>query len=834
MCSNVGSKQHFSRLILFTVAVFLLFGCDSFSFFTEVDGRGGLALEISPISLTMPVLESFSFTANGGFPPYSYSADSGTISSDPADQTRGIYFAPGITGTDTVTLVDSRGNRSSATVNVITVGPLYITPYEIEIMEDRTAVFTAIGGNPPYSFSATSGSVSQIAVDKARFTAPGISGGVIVSVTDSLTTTSAATVTVVSTLPLAISPANVTMVAGRSLTFTAYGGDPPYSFSATAGSITQIDDDEARFDAPGSPQTVTVSVSDDADSTASASVTVETASPLSLSPSTVRLLVNNTITFEAFGGVEPYSYTKVSGIGSIDPLTGVYTASSSADSATVQVTDSDSPPATKQSTVQVFEPLEINPRVVTVTAGRSYDFSAGGGIPPYLYGVVSGDGSFSGNTYTAGLTPGTAVVRVSDSIGNQDQATVTISPLGPLTITPTEVTLKLNTGVTFNASGGVSPYTFSIASGYGTIDSGSGEYTSPMIAGTYAVRVTDSASPSASSSDAAVTVIWSIDTVHSTNDAGKYTSITLDAGGNPHISYWVENSKELWYARWTGSNWNCSYVDDTGGAGVFTSLQIDGSGRAHISYYDDSSKDLRYAYWNGSSWNKQTVDSTDSVGKYTSLVLDSGDNPHISYWNESDKDLKYAYWDGASWNVQTVDDSADVGMYTGIRLDSGEHPHICYYDTTNKDLKYAYWNGSSWNVQAVDGSGGNDRGEFCSLDLDASGGAHISYYDDDNKDLLYAYWNGSSWVRQSVDGADNVGKHSSLILDQIDRPYISYWDEANKDLKLAFWNGSTWVVQTVDGSPADTGEYSSLVLDAAGKVKISYYDKLNRDLMFAD
>jgi hypothetical protein len=834
MCSCIGSNRRFRGVFLFTLAVFLLSRCDSFSFYTEVDGRGGQALEISPISVTMPVLESFSFAGRGGFPPYSYSADSGTISPDPTDQTRGIYSAPGITGTDTVTIVDSRGNRRSATVNVITVGPLYITPYEIEIMEDRTAVFTAIGGNPGYSFAATAGSITPIAPDKARFTAPGSSGTVTVSVTDALSTTSSATVTVVSTLPLAISPANVTMVVDRSLTFTAYGGDPPYSFSATAGSITQIDDDEARFDAPATPQTVTVDVTDDVGSTASASVAVEAASPLSLSPSVVRLLQNNTITFEAFGGVEPYSFSKVSGIGTIDSLTGVYTAPSSAGGATVQVTDSDTPPATKQSAIEVFEPLEINPRIVTVTAGRSYGFSAGGGIPPYTYDILSGDGSFSGDTYTAGLTPGTAVVQVSDSIGNQDQATVTISPLGPLTVTPTEVTLKLNTGVNFSASGGVSPYTFSIASGYGTIDTGSGEYTAPMIAGNYSVRVTDSASPSPSTCDAAVTVVWSIDTVHSANNAGKDASITLDAGGNPHISYWVEDSKELWYARWTGSDWNCSYVDDTGGAGAFTSLRIDGSGRAHISYYDDSSKDLRYAFWNGSSWVKQTVDSTDNVGKHTSLVLDGGGNPHISYWNESDKDLKVATWDGSSWDIQTVDGPDDVGAYSEIRLDGGGYPHVCYYDSSNKDLKYARWNGSSWSVQTVDGSGGNDRGEHCSLDLDAAGRAHISYYDDDNKDLRYAYWNGSSWARQIVDGPDNVGKHSSLVLDQDDRPYISYWDESNQDLKLAFWNGSSWILQTVDGSPADTGEYSSVVMDAAGRVKIVYYDTSNDDLLFAD
>jgi hypothetical protein len=702
-------------------------------------------------------------------------------------------------------------------------------------MESRTAVFTAIGGNPSYSFSASAGSISQIASDKARFTAPDNTGPVTVTVNDSLSTISTATVTVISTLPLAISPVNVTMVVGRSVTFTAYGGDPPYNFSASAGTLTPIGGDQARFDAPGSPQTVTITVSDDSSTTVSATVTIEAASPLSLSPSLIRLLVNNSVTFEAFGGVEPYVYTKVSGAGTIDSATGEYTAPASAGSATIQVNDSDSPPASKQSTVEIFEPLEINPRVVTVTAGRSYSFGASGGKTPYTYSVFSGGGSFSGSTYTAPLIPGTATVQVSDSLGNHDQTTVTVSPLGPLTITPTAVTLRLNAAVTFNASGGVSPYAFSIASGYGTIDSASGVYTAPAIAGTYTVRVTDSASPGPSSSDAVVSVVWSIDTVHSADEAGKDSSITLDVSGNPHISYWVENNKELWYARWTGSDWNRSLVDSTGGAGAFTSIEVDSLGRGHVSYYDDSSKDLRYANWSGSSWVKQTVDGAGNVGKYTSLVLDAAGYPRISYWDESNKDLKYARWDGSVWLIQTVDGtSADVGKYTGLSLDSGGNPHICYYDSSNKDVKYAYWSGSSWNIQTVDGTGGNDRGKYCSLDLDALGRPHIGYYDDDNKDLSYAYWNGASWVRQNVDSTDNVGKHISLVLDTSNRPYISYWDESNKDPKLAFWNGSSWILQTVDDSTNDVGEYTSLVIDASGGLKMAYYDATNRDLLFAE
>ena len=42
MCRNVGAMRRFGGPILIGLALFLLVGCDSFSFYTEVDGRGGL------------------------------------------------------------------------------------------------------------------------------------------------------------------------------------------------------------------------------------------------------------------------------------------------------------------------------------------------------------------------------------------------------------------------------------------------------------------------------------------------------------------------------------------------------------------------------------------------------------------------------------------------------------------------------------------------------------------------------------------------------------------------------------------------------------------------
>ncbi len=182
---------------------------------------------------------------------------------------------------------------------------------------------------------------------------------------------------------------------------------------------------------------------------------------------------------------------------------------------------------------------------------------------------------------------------------------------------------------------------------------------------------------------------WQVETVDSTDDMGKHTSIALDGDGNPHISYYNNTDEDLKYAHYDGS-WQIETVDSTDDMGKETSIALDSSGNPYISYYDNTDKNLKYAYYNG-SWQIETVDSggADDVGKATSIALDSSGNPYISYYDNTNKDLKYAYHNG-SWQIETVDSAGDAGKETSIVLDNSGNPYIGYYDNTNKDLKYAF------------------------------------------------------------------------------------------------------------------------------------------------
>ena len=84
-----------------------------------------------------------------------------------------------------------------------------------------------------------------------------------------------------------------------------------------------------------------------------------------------------------------------------------------------------------------------------------------------------------------------------------------------------------------------------------------------------------------------------------------------------------------------GNYWDIHLVDVSEAiVGKWTSIALDSGDLPHISYHDESLTLLKYAHYDGNEWNTVTVDGTaesDHLGKGTSIALDSFDHPHISY-----------------------------------------------------------------------------------------------------------------------------------------------------------------------------------------------------------
>ena len=164
-------------------------------------------------------------------------------------------------------------------------------------------------------------------------------------------------------------------------------------------------------------------------------------------------------------------------------------------------------------------------------------------------------------------------------------------------------------------------------------------------------------------------------------DVEQQISIAVDQDGKPHVSYYDDANKRLKYAfRSSANNWigkeddmKPDFVDTATNVGWHSSIAVDSGNEPHISYLDKNdpvNTKIKHAYWDGGNWViEANVDTADGVGMYSSIVVDTdNDKVHISYYDESNKELKYAYKEDTSWHPQTVDNSGNNGKYSSIAL----------------------------------------------------------------------------------------------------------------------------------------------------------------------
>lgn len=322
-----------------------------------------------------------------------------------------------------------------------------------------------------------------------------------------------------------LSESSTTIVINSQYTIVPTGGTAPFYYSIESSSISASASGSIGingiYSAPSQGNiTVIIKVTDSLGGTSKCTISVN--DELTISYDTQYALAGSTNKniLRARGGLPPYTWNIVGGYGFI-AQNGLFTPPSTPGTTVVRLTDSRG--VIRDLPIIVNPSLTLYPgtgdRLLAINSNIS--LSASGGVPPYIYSLVSGPGMVLGSVLygpTKGSPGSTVTVKVTDFFGNTSNGDFTIVNPVPLSLSPTSRTIAtLPTGVnptsalyTFTAAGGSPPYIFSVLSGPGSIDSATGAYIPPqdglLIQRTAIVRVTDA---NLATRDSIVMINWS-------------------------------------------------------------------------------------------------------------------------------------------------------------------------------------------------------------------------------------------------------------------------------------------------------------------------------------
>lgn len=341
-----------------------------------------------------------------------------------------------------------------------------------------------------------------------------------------------------SKITVQIIPGTTQMIdTGQSLTFMAtVGGDTSnmgvmWQFTGTScsgagcGTLTNSTSSSVQYTAPsGISATLTVSLQavSLADKNATATVTIDVV----IAPSFGTTLPPNgangvpySFAIPVTGGVAPLTLTIATGslptgltISQSGTISGKPTGSNTSSTFKVQVADSGNPPIkvlSPQYTINISAPpplsITSSGALLGATVNTAYSTSivTSGGVPPFTWSKTSGNfppgltfnttsGQISGTPTMAGVFQFTLQV-IDSAIPAQTATTpaplsITVSAPAPLQVTPSVLpggTVATPYSTSVQATGGVQPYTWSVASGQLpaglSLNPGSGEITGTPI-----------------------------------------------------------------------------------------------------------------------------------------------------------------------------------------------------------------------------------------------------------------------------------------------------------------------------------------------------------------
>lgn len=348
-------------LILVPLVFLVYAGCSQMSLvdLMESEQEGEFSLGIESVNLKAG--SQFNFKSVGGYLPYSYAVKDGTDTGD-IDPATGMYAAPETESEVTVESRDRLGHRDSA--RVVIYESIEADPATFSIhLDDSPQAISLIGGIGSLLASAELGEISPSepveSGDVVTYSPPAATGTDYIEVIDELDNSLSIRVEVL---------------------------------ADTDDIVLEILPTDTVLN-PGDSQEFTI--------------TNTTGHDLSIALS------------DSFGSIDEDEVDDDETNASVE-----YSAPGTEGSVFLTVTDDNTGDSVQADiSVQAEETaLEITPGNVEVSPGSTVEFTASGGVPPYVFTRLNGSGTLeqtSPTTASATSTSMISMIRVTDNVGNQ-------------------------------------------------------------------------------------------------------------------------------------------------------------------------------------------------------------------------------------------------------------------------------------------------------------------------------------------------------------------------------------------------------------------------------
>ncbi|MBF4473286.1 T9SS type A sorting domain-containing protein [Flavobacterium sp. HJJ] len=410
--------------------------------------------------------QTLTINGKGGIAPYQFSVDSTAYQSDNVFNNLSV-------GNHKILIKDSKGcesNTFSASIKASPLTNLITLTKKLDCNSNAEITITTSGGIAPYTYSLN-GNPYQSSNIFSNLSA-GIYYVIVKDATNTISTTN--TITVVPPIPIT---ANATItkpidcVSNASIKIDVSGGNGSYLYSMNGGSygvsnlFTNLTSGTYRFTVKDSSN-CTVLTNDIILIQPTLLTATATKTNITCSGSSDGMIYINTT-----GGQAPYEYSI--GNGNVFQKSNIFNGLSAG---SYNVTIRDSLGCLAMIFVDIIQPTLLNAttmitKPIDCLSNASLNVTATGGVAPYKYSIDGGI-IFASTSDFSNLTAGTYSVYVKDSNGCIANNSVSIKSQSPLLVntTKTDISCKgANTGsVTVIATGGQSPYTYSIGNTYQT------------------------------------------------------------------------------------------------------------------------------------------------------------------------------------------------------------------------------------------------------------------------------------------------------------------------------------------------------------------------------